>query len=209
MKLLIIGAPRSGTTSLSRGIASQNYFLKDEPYNYDIGPTKLDNKYPLKELGEYKNIIVKTIGYQLPKEKEGTTPIDFGIEFSSHFDKTILLDRLIWDSHYEAYVNLFRKLRLGLDIYSPWTFDSLTKKDFQWAIENGVEEELKNRKKIISDLSENLNIPITYYEHLYSEDRIKVFEMINKWDLEDIDPFELLDYLDPAKKYRKENKDLI
>jgi hypothetical protein len=98
---------------------------------------------------------------------------------------------------------------LGLDIYSPWTFDSLTKKDFQWAIENGVEEELKNRKKIISDLSENLNIPITYYEHLYSEDRIKVFEMINKWDLEDIDPFELLDYLDPAKKYRKENKDLI
>jgi hypothetical protein len=33
--------------------------------------------------------------------------------------------------------------------------------------------------------------------------------MINKWDLEDIDPFELLDYLDPAKKYRKENKDLI
>ena len=67
----------------------------------------------------------------------------------------------------------------------------------------------KRRKKIIKGISDRLGIPITYYEKLYSEDRMEAFEIINKWDLEDIDPFELLDYLDPNKKYRREGKDLI
>ena len=227
MKILIIGTPRSGTTSLLNSIGNQNYFSKGEPYNYHIGPHKYDNTYPLKEVSEHKNIVVKTLGYQVPNEKKGTHPIDFGIEFASHFDKVILLDRLIWESHWQGYVNLYKKLRLkytynterGLDIntpqpklfdtHGPWLFDSLTKEDYDWCIENKCDEELKEEKKIIKGISDGLGIPITYYEKLYSEDRMEAFEIINKWDLEDIDPFELLDYLDPNKKYRREGKDLI
>jgi len=227
MKILIIGAPRSGTTSLIRGIVNQNYFGNAEPYNYNIGPHKYDNTYPLKEVSEHKNIVVKTLGYQIPNEKKGTDPIDFGIEFTSYFDKVILLDRLIWESHWQAYVNLYKKLRLkyeynirnNLDINTPqpgmfdthgkWSFDSLTKKDYDWCIERGRDKELKEEKKIIKGISDGLGIPITHYEKLYGEDRMEAFQIINKWDLEDIDPFELLDYLDPSKKYRKWETNLI
>ena len=45
MKVLIIGSPRSGTTSLLKGIAKQGYFSNGEPYNYNIGPHKVNNKY--------------------------------------------------------------------------------------------------------------------------------------------------------------------
>ena len=91
MKILIIGTPRSGTTSLIRGIGNQNYFSKGEPYNYRIGPNMYNNTYPLKEVSEYEKIVVKTLAQQVPKEKEGTDPIDFGVEFCSYFDKIILL----------------------------------------------------------------------------------------------------------------------
>ena len=50
MKVLIIGSPRSGTTSLLKGIAKQGYFSNGEPYNYNIGPHKVNNKYPLEGL---------------------------------------------------------------------------------------------------------------------------------------------------------------
>ena len=93
--------------------------------------------------------------------------------------------------------------------HGKWVFDSLTKEDYDWAIEKGLDKELKEEKEIIAGISEGTNIPITYYENLYGEDRMKAFDIINKWGLDDIDPFELLDYLDPSKKYRKESKDLI
>ena len=61
MKILIIGTPRSGTTSLIRGIGSQKYFPIGEPYNYNIGYHKYQNKYPLKQVSEYKKIVVKMV----------------------------------------------------------------------------------------------------------------------------------------------------
>lgn len=227
MKILIIGTPRSGTTSLIKGIAKQNYFAKGEPYNYNIGSHKYKNKYPLKEVSEYENIVVKTLAYQVPKEEEGRNPIDFGVEFCSYFDKVILLDRLIWESHWESFINLHRLLRnkweynisLGINIHTShqdkfnphgyWIPDSLTNKDFKVAYEQKLDDELKEQKKIIAGISEKLNIPITYYEKLYGEDRMEAFQIINKWDLEDIDPLELLDYLEPSKKYRKWETNLI
>ena len=227
MKILIIGTPRSGTTSLIKGIVNQKYFGNSEPYNYNIGSYKEENKYPLKEVSEYKNIVVKTLAYQVPKEKYGTDPIDFGVEFCSHFDKVILLDRLIWESHWESFINLHRLLRnkweyntsIGMDIHTShqdkfnphghWIPNSLTNKDYEWAYEQKLDDKLKEQKKIIAGIGEELNIPITYYEKLYGENRMEAFEIINKWNLEDIDPFELLDFLDPSKKYRRESKDLI
>ena len=226
MKILIIGTPRSGTTSLIRGIGSQKYFSIGEPYNYNIGYHKYQNKYPLEQVSEYKKIVVKTLAYQIPKEKEGTDPTDFGVEFCSYFDKIILLDRINWDSHWISYVNLLKTLKqkweynteLGIDVNTPhtefnphkhWLSDSITEEDFKWAYEQKLDDKLKEQKKIIAGISEELNIPITYYEKLYGEDRMEAFEIINKWNLEDIDPFDLLDFLDPSKKYRRKSKDLI
>jgi hypothetical protein len=220
MKILIIGTPRSGTTSLIRGIGNQNYFSKGEPYNYRIGPNMYNNTYPLKEVSEYEKIVVKTLAQQVPKEKEGTDPIDFGVEFCSYFDKIILLDRLIWKSHWESFINLHRlvekkqtfpinKEKYQQMMFGPWIPNSLTNKDFEWAYQKNLDKVLKEDKKIIAGISEKLNIPITYYEKLYSEDRMEAFEIINNWNLEDIDPFDLLHLLDPLNKHRKESKPLI
>ena len=69
----------------------------------------------------------------------------------------------------------------------------------------GGDKLLKNDKGELKGISDELNIPITYYENLYSDDRMAVFELINKWDL-DIDPFDMLDYLDPSKKLKQIDK---
>ena len=63
----------------------------------------------------------------------------------------------------------------------------------------------EKEKKQINVLSEQLNIPITYYEDLYGEDRLDSFEIINKWDL-DLDPFELNDYLHPKYRLKQPGK---
>ena len=65
-----------------------------------------------------------------------------------------------------------------------------------------LNDKLKEQKKIIAGISEELNIPITYYEKLYGEDRMESFEVINKWEL-DLDPFQLNEYLHPSNRYRQ------
>jgi len=44
---------------------------------------------------------------------------------------------------------------------------------------------------------------------LYGEDRLKSFDIINKWNIENIDPFELNEYLNPKNKLKKGDKKSI
>ena len=44
-----------------------------------------------------------------------------------------------------------------------------------------------------------INIPITLYENLFSEDTLEQFEVVNTLGL-DLDSFELQSYLDPNNK---------
>ena len=45
-----------------------------------------------------------------------------------------------------------------------------------------------------------INIPITYYEKLFSTDNMEQFEIINRLEL-DLDSFTLQEYLDPNKNH--------
>ena len=38
------------------------------------------------------------------------------------------------------------------------------------------------------------------------QDRMESFNIINKWDIDDIDPFELNEYLHPKNKLKKSDK---
>ena len=69
-------------------------------------------------------------------------------------------------------------------------------------------KELDTLKSEIQSLSKLIDIPITYYEDLYGEDRMESFEIINKWDL-DLDPFQLNEYLHPSNRYRITKKSTI
>ena len=81
-----------------------------------------------------------------------------------------------------------------------WSFTN-TPQDFI-DLQSPIRYKFDQHHESIKVISEQLNIPITYYEDLYGEDRIESFEIINKWEL-DLDPFELNDYLHPRSKYRQ------
>ena len=211
MKVLIVGLPRSGTTSLQNSFSDQGYTKINEPYNYalDISNQKLVNKtinydYPPKEVIEEDNVIVKTIVGHIADIWEHDW-YSFIIEFSKHFDKVILLDRLQFEEHLMSVVHLKYKLSKGESVRQKWIRDDINDDFLAGYMAAGGDELLKNDKAQLKRISDKLNIPITYYENLYSDDRIAVFELINKWNL-DIDPFDMLDYLDPSKKLKQNDK---
>ena len=62
------------------------------------------------------------------------------------------------------------------------------------------------QKEQLKEISKDIDIPITWYEDLYAQDRMESFNIINKWDIDDIDPFELNEYLHPKNKLKKSDK---
>ena len=206
MKVLIIGIPRSGTTSLLNSFENQGYVKISEPYNYNIKKSiKYDN--PPKEVLEQDNIIVKSNVTHIPYKWKHDW-YTFIIEFVKYFDKVILLDRLQFEEHLMSIMHLHYRIFKGKSVMQKWSLNDIDSNFIAGYLAAEGDKILKRDKEQLKTISEELNIPITYYEDLYSEDRIKVFELINKWDL-NIDPFEVLDYLDPSKKLKQADKKSI
>ena len=67
-------------------------------------------------------------------------------------------------------------------------------------IEDSNKSKKKRHKEILRKISEMINIPITYYEKLFSVDNMEQFEIINRLEL-DVDSFTLQEYLDPNKNH--------
>ena len=65
--------------------------------------------------------------------------------------------------------------------------------------ENNEKQKSKQGKESLKKISEMINIPITLYENLFSEDTLEQFEVVNTLGL-DLDSFELQSYLDPNNK---------
>tara|TARA_B100000029_G_C17588586_1_gene961851 strand:+ start:22 stop:738 length:717 start_codon:yes stop_codon:yes gene_type:complete len=234
MKIQIIGVARSGTSSLLRGISKQGYIKIGEPFNYALR-IKDKIPYPIPELETEQNVCVKSLTSQVPHQDEwqfdgDPNGIDFFIEFQKtfikQFDRVILLDRKNDTEHFTSYLNLIKHItsdnRLKVRIndneelidtsQKKWYEGDLTKEVINKTLQNfkkktgqNAKDVFEKEKKQINLLSEELNIPITYYEDLYGEDRIESFEIINKWDL-DLDPFELNDYLHPKYKLKQPGK---
>ena len=67
-------------------------------------------------------------------------------------------------------------------------------------IEDTNKHKDKRHKEILKKISEMINIPITYYEKLFSTYNMKQYEIINRLEL-DLDSFTLQEYLDPNKNH--------
>ena len=117
----------------------------------------------------------------------------------------ILLDRLQFQEHLISVIHLQYRLSKDEAVMQRWTANDIPDDFLAGYMAAGGDKLLKNDKGELKGISDELNIPITYYENLYSDDRMEVFELINKWDL-DIDPFDMLDYLDPSKKLKQIDK---
>ena len=205
MKILIVGIPRSGTTSLLKGIQSQGFYGISEPYNEWI---RDELSYPLGELDIYDKIVVKTTSYQKPKNYKGTW-VDFVKEFSKSFDKLIFLDRSKFDEHYESMLNLWYKSHVQKQpVMSPWASEDIPDLFRVGFFAGGAVHRLHKEKEELYLLSKDLKCDITYYEDLYSNDTDKVNQLISDWKLP-INNNELSIYLDPSHKLKKDKKTLL
>ena len=198
MRILIYGVSRSGTTSLRKAIGNQGFFSLGEPFNSFIHSTSYE--YPLNLLEEYSNIVVKSLALQKPKSSKNL--LEFQLDFAKQFDYIILLDRKNLEEHKESFLHLYYRIDTSQPTMQKWTIDSIPKKykeDFE--IDNRYYD-LELQKEQIKKLSELLNIPITYYEDLYGNDRNKSFDIINSWNIP-IDVTKLNKDLDPIHKLRQ------
>lgn len=212
-KILILGQPRSGTSSLLDGISLQNYLRISEPFN----PNLVDRgyKYPLKQLETHDRVVVKLISLQEHIPIESKDIVEFYLNFSNLFDKIILLKRNNSKEHFESLLNLYWHLKRKKESptlnfpssHKKYMFNDTLKYDS--SLVNSVKIDQKETEDNINKISEKLNIQSTSYEDLYGEDRNKSFEIIKNWDL-DLDPFGLNEYLHPKNRYRQfKNKHLI
>ena len=199
MKILIISPPRAGSTSLLNNICLlTNSERIAEPYT---NPKELITRepypYPL-ELS--KKCVVKMITFQVPEQYgEPNQFLSFIKSIHKDYDKIILLNRKNLQEHFESFINL--RVRLNKkSVHAPWYIDDIEKHKKNFHIENFVPY-----RNIIDEISNELKIPIVYYEDLYGKDRKKSLEIIKSWNL-GINDNELNELLHPKFKYRKSDK---
>ena len=150
MRVLILGLPRSGTTSLIKGIKAEGYHDIIEPFNGGL-QNAVEREYPLRDLFDYKNVVVKNTTYQKPQSWKSDWH-SFSIEFMENFDKMIFLDRREFEVHFNSTVNLwYRVLNKGTTM-QPWIDEDIPK-DFRngYVIGGGVEK-LHKAKESLRDL---------------------------------------------------------
>ena len=151
MRILIISLPRTGSTSLMYRYGEE-YKLPClfEPfssvgYKFGILP---------------KNIVIKTLIHHCPKEFDN--PIDAYIELIKDFDKVILLSRRDLKECSESWAYLRHN--------SGTNFNSI--KHYVWKTPPNMEKYEANINlwhSQLTQLSDILNIPITYYEDIFDK----------------------------------------
>lgn len=159
MKILIISLPRTGSTSLMHKIAKErNLAPLFEPF---------DGSNRVLYYGQ-DNVVLKTIVCHHPNN----------LQLSKEFDEIILLSRKnlhdCIESH--AYQKYFSRTK-GYNSNDPYKFVSPPIE-----VLNSCASDILNWNEDLLLLSEELKIPITYYEDLFDEtsvDRLRI-NIINK-----------------------------
>lgn len=201
MRILIVGTHRSGTTSLLLGLAEQGYKKISEPFNrYFI--SKKEPSYET-DLSLSDRVCFKTIISQIPYDTS-LDPVEFYLQFSKQFDRVVLLDRLEFNEHWISYCNMFLKSIKNKPrvLHQTWYSEEITPELEASYIKAGHLSELKREKNLLNELSNKLNIKVTYYENLYSKDLLKVHQEIERMNIK-VDISKLSKFLDPNKKYKK------
>jgi len=199
MKILIVGTPRSGTTSLIRGLGkTKNYRRYGEPWNKHI-----KERYPY-PYSFHSNCIVKTLIEDLPAKFDDLKNLTFNeklLKFYSEvkldFDRIILLGRKDLNELIRSYT-YFREKEL---LHKVNWHDSYTLLDSVKLPVKKYEEEIYRMDNRLKILSEILNIKIDWYEDLYSGDINNVKRFLTKHDI-DLDIEKFYEYLNPKNRQR-------
>lgn len=193
MKILIIGAPRCGTTTLTKSL-SEILDLEAiiEPWN-GMYNTNLENLYTHTFNG---NIVLKTMVEHTPHDVEDFDGFIKG--FVKNFNNVILLGR--------------KNIQACLESFAyQWVYDG-NDPDFwheNYIFNNKLDvepyrDEVTHWLSKLDEVSNYLDIPITWYEDLYSGDEKLVKEIIKSWNL-NIETTDLIKFVTPLKRYRRFN----
>lgn len=154
MSILIIALPRTGSSELVRTL-SDKHKLKNifEPFNPIVG---------LPPLTDFKKIVLKTIIFHLPYYIKEENRINWLIGLTKEFDEVILLSRKNLTDCAESWSYLLHKEKQK-------SFKS--NQSYLWEKTPNYDKEYLNIIKWNDELtfiSNELNIPITYYEDIYN-----------------------------------------
>lgn len=189
VRTLIIGTSRSGTTTLNKALSKIfNTSSLAEPWNTALHPRE-KHKYPECIL---KYNCVKTLIDQLPPNYN--EPLEFFTYLVEYFDHVILLgrkNRVELAESYEAALSKGSDPRFWNEVY--YLDDSKDLK-LNMKLHNFLCDSLEK-------VSKHLNIPITWYEDLYSGNLKSIQKCIDSWGI-DLDSKQLFKYVDPKYKYR-------
>jgi hypothetical protein len=153
MSVLIIALPRTGSTSLLYKIAKERNFKPlFEPFD-NTGRVKYSNE---------KDSVVKTIICHHSNN----------LGLAKKFDEIILLSRknLLECAESHAYQTYFSKVK-NYNSNDPYYYEEVPKELFELCY-----NDILKWNADLSELSVNLNTPITYYEDLYNpldKDRLR------------------------------------
>jgi len=149
MKILIISNSRTGSTNLMKSISS----FYGVPYSFE--PFNRNTPFDLNE-----GLVLKTLINQ--------NTYDFYVEFSKKFDKVILLSRRDVVSMSESLYWVAEKWRE--DGFRENTNHHLLEYEYNDKVnvkEERIYKTVKERVKLLKNLSKELNIPLDYYEDIY------------------------------------------
>jgi hypothetical protein len=160
MKLLIIGLPRSGTTSVMRAISeSLNLPHYEEPFYHKSNLEKHINFFNFK--GDV-DLIMKVTTLQTPDDCVGEESIRKYWSFlASKFERVILMDRIDFDDHLISYANLKNCLKHHGHRFKNYDPETVS-------ITEDVISELTDHKKMMNIISDELKLGVLYYEDIFN-----------------------------------------
>ena len=189
MRVLILGTPRSGSTSLVRLINSHinlpNYKMVIEPFNNSL---YFDGNNTIETLLQYENILVKNLFLIGNDEYPKDSFIDV-FEYLNwcytYFDKIIVLDRRNRIAQSESFVineTMWREKGIGWHTKKIYDLDRIDKSYLETMIDRYTKS-----SKILNDIAYTNNFPIFYYEDIFLNHNMKVVKKLFEYLGMDLD----------------------
>jgi hypothetical protein len=176
MKILILGTPRSGSTSLVKFIDSHiklsNYQMVIEPFNQNLYPNKKydEDRDTILYVTKYNNVLVKSLfllGYEEYPIKSFNNIYEYLNWCYSYFDKIIVIDRKDKIAQSESFAineTMFREKNIGWHVPKIYDVEKIEPSYIKTMIDRYTES-----GEILKEISDTNNFPIFYYEDIFLE----------------------------------------
>jgi len=185
MKILILGTPRSGSTSLVKFIDSlislPNYKMIIEPFN-KFSPIHIKDNDNISYLTKFDNVLVKSlflIGVDEYPTKSFNNIFEYFEWCCRYFDKIIILDRKDKLAQSESFVineTISRKKNISWHSPKLYDLDKIEKSYLNHMIDRYMES-----SKILKKISISNNFPIFYYEDIFLDHNMDIINNLLKY----------------------------